>query len=235
MPFSSSSSPPPSLRFRPTACSVSEFNFWTYESIWTFGRTPWTGDQPDARPLPTQDNTTQHRKMRTHSHAPSRIRTCDPSKCRCHLICSYDSHLDITGNRKLRSTKVRDSATPWYLYRSSWRIRQVIRTFLRGTNTWICCNHTLAFAYTIRKTGEILQAFIFTVLRISWRDCSVPIEISFGQSICLLISQVYIFVVNYNIFLHPFNINNFCRILTMVCWYWTNCTFNTCWEGCNVS
>jgi hypothetical protein len=29
------------------------------ESIWTFGRTPWTGDQPDARPLPTQDNTTQ--------------------------------------------------------------------------------------------------------------------------------------------------------------------------------
>jgi hypothetical protein len=30
-----------------------------YESMWTFGRTPWTGDQPDARPLPTQDNTTQ--------------------------------------------------------------------------------------------------------------------------------------------------------------------------------
>jgi hypothetical protein len=25
----------------------------------TFGRTPWPGDQPDARPLPTQDNTTQ--------------------------------------------------------------------------------------------------------------------------------------------------------------------------------
>jgi hypothetical protein len=38
---------------------VQNFNFWTYESIWTFGRTPWTGDQPDARPLPTRDNTTQ--------------------------------------------------------------------------------------------------------------------------------------------------------------------------------
>jgi hypothetical protein len=24
-----------------------------------FGRTPWLGDQPDARPLLTQDNTTQ--------------------------------------------------------------------------------------------------------------------------------------------------------------------------------
>jgi hypothetical protein len=27
--------------------------------IETFGRTPWPGDQPDIRPLPTQDNTTQ--------------------------------------------------------------------------------------------------------------------------------------------------------------------------------
>jgi hypothetical protein len=27
--------------------------------IETFGRTPWLGDQPHARPLPTQDNTTQ--------------------------------------------------------------------------------------------------------------------------------------------------------------------------------
>jgi hypothetical protein len=27
--------------------------------IETFGRTSWTGDQPDARPLPTQVNTTQ--------------------------------------------------------------------------------------------------------------------------------------------------------------------------------
>jgi hypothetical protein len=42
-----------------TACSDSEFNFWTYVSIWTFGRTPWTGGQPGARPLPTQDNKTQ--------------------------------------------------------------------------------------------------------------------------------------------------------------------------------
>jgi hypothetical protein len=35
------------------------FRFRTYESLWTFGKTPWTGGQPDARPLPTQDNTTQ--------------------------------------------------------------------------------------------------------------------------------------------------------------------------------
>jgi len=27
-----------------------------------FGRTPWTGDQPIARPLPTEDNTTQRIK-----------------------------------------------------------------------------------------------------------------------------------------------------------------------------
>jgi hypothetical protein len=52
---------------------VQKFNFWTYESIWTVGRTPWTGDQPGSRSLPTQE------KTRTYIHAPSRIRTCDPN------------------------------------------------------------------------------------------------------------------------------------------------------------
>jgi hypothetical protein len=50
------------------ACSCSEFisrNLWIY---WTVGRTPWTGDQPDARPLPTR-KTTQHRKTRTYIQA----------------------------------------------------------------------------------------------------------------------------------------------------------------------
>jgi hypothetical protein len=55
-------------RYRPTARSGSEVYFWTYESIWTIGRTPWTGDQPDARPLPAQDNTTQ--KKRGHTSMP---------------------------------------------------------------------------------------------------------------------------------------------------------------------
>jgi hypothetical protein len=50
----------------------------TYESIWTVGMTPWTGDQPDARPLPTQDNTTQ-KNADTHIHVSSEIRTRDPS------------------------------------------------------------------------------------------------------------------------------------------------------------
>jgi len=27
--------------------------------FWTFCRTPWTADRPVARPLPTQDSTTQ--------------------------------------------------------------------------------------------------------------------------------------------------------------------------------
>jgi hypothetical protein len=61
------------------ACSGFRTNFSEpYESIWTVGRTPWTGDRPDARPLPTH-RITQHRKTRTHIHAMSRIRTHDPS------------------------------------------------------------------------------------------------------------------------------------------------------------
>jgi hypothetical protein len=34
-------------------------NFSEFMNHRTFGRAPWTGDRPDARPLPTQDNTTQ--------------------------------------------------------------------------------------------------------------------------------------------------------------------------------
>jgi len=44
-------------------------NFFSelYESIWTFGSTPWAGDQPDARPLPTQNNTI-HKNADTHPY-----------------------------------------------------------------------------------------------------------------------------------------------------------------------
>jgi hypothetical protein len=48
------------------ACSGSEFIFWNLWIYWTVGRIPWTGDQPDARPLPIQDNTTQ-KNVDTHS------------------------------------------------------------------------------------------------------------------------------------------------------------------------
>jgi hypothetical protein len=52
----------------------------TYESIRTFGRTSWTGDRPDARPLPLQDNTTQ-KNADTHPclEWDCVIRTHDPS------------------------------------------------------------------------------------------------------------------------------------------------------------
>jgi hypothetical protein len=49
------------------------FYLWIYETI---GRTPWKGNRPDARLLPTH-RTTQHRETQTHIHAPSRIRTWD--------------------------------------------------------------------------------------------------------------------------------------------------------------
>jgi hypothetical protein len=42
------------------------------------GRTPWTVDQPVARPLPTQDNTYTEETL-TDIHASSGIRTHDPS------------------------------------------------------------------------------------------------------------------------------------------------------------
>jgi hypothetical protein len=47
-------------------------------NLYTVGRTPWTGDQRVARPLPTQI-TTQTPIKRTDIHASSEIRTYDPS------------------------------------------------------------------------------------------------------------------------------------------------------------
>jgi hypothetical protein len=47
-------------------------------SFYTVGRTPWTGDQPVARPLPTH-RTTQTQNICTGIEASSGIRTHDPS------------------------------------------------------------------------------------------------------------------------------------------------------------
>jgi len=41
----------------PLACSDSELTSETMNSFIHFGRTPWTGDRPISRPLPTQDTT----------------------------------------------------------------------------------------------------------------------------------------------------------------------------------
>jgi hypothetical protein len=51
--------------------------FFSFLILYTVGRTPWTGDQPVARPLPTQNNT----NTETHIgiHALSGIRIHDPS------------------------------------------------------------------------------------------------------------------------------------------------------------
>jgi hypothetical protein len=48
--------------------------FWTlatfqFFDLYTLGRTPWTGDQPVATPLPTH-RTTQTQNKRTHTSMP---------------------------------------------------------------------------------------------------------------------------------------------------------------------
>jgi len=65
-------------RIRRLGLFGSEFIFWNLWIYWTIGRTPWTGDRPDARPLPAH-RVTQHTKTRTRIHASSGIRTHDPS------------------------------------------------------------------------------------------------------------------------------------------------------------
>jgi hypothetical protein len=53
-------------------------HFLSFLILYTVGRTPWTGDQPVARPVPTH-RTPQTRNKRTDIHALSGIRTHEPS------------------------------------------------------------------------------------------------------------------------------------------------------------
>jgi hypothetical protein len=52
--------------------------FFSFLILHTVGRTPWTSDQPVARPLPTQDSTNTE-WTQTNIHALNGIRTQDPS------------------------------------------------------------------------------------------------------------------------------------------------------------
>jgi hypothetical protein len=41
-------------------------SFFSFFILYTVGMTPWTGDQPDGRPLHTEDNTN---RINAHKHA----------------------------------------------------------------------------------------------------------------------------------------------------------------------
>jgi hypothetical protein len=47
--------------------------FFQFLNTYTIGRTPWTGDQPVARPLPTHRSTQTQNKPHTGIHASSGI------------------------------------------------------------------------------------------------------------------------------------------------------------------
>jgi hypothetical protein len=65
----------PTLDYR---ASMKRFASLQFHNLKTVGRTPWTGDQPVASPLPTQDNTNTD-YTETDICALSGIRTHDPS------------------------------------------------------------------------------------------------------------------------------------------------------------
>jgi hypothetical protein len=54
--------PPPHSAIRIRSCNLLKFRITSEITISTIGRIMWTGNQSDARPLPTQDSTTQKDK-----------------------------------------------------------------------------------------------------------------------------------------------------------------------------
>jgi hypothetical protein len=53
--------------------------FFSFVILYTGGRTPWTGDQPFARPLSTPRTTQTQKKTHTDIHVSNGIRSQDPS------------------------------------------------------------------------------------------------------------------------------------------------------------
>jgi hypothetical protein len=63
---------------------------------YTVGRTPWTGDQPVPRSLPTH-RTTQTQNKRTDIHASSVIRIHDPSVRADETVHASDRAATVIG------------------------------------------------------------------------------------------------------------------------------------------
>jgi len=80
------------------ACSDIELTSETMNPFRHFGRLPWMGDEPTARPQSTQDRTGQHstERLKTHIHTSSMIETYDPSVwlVQDHILLRPSSHLD---------------------------------------------------------------------------------------------------------------------------------------------
>jgi hypothetical protein len=64
----------PNLEGRASVKRFVSLQFFNHNTV---GRTPWTGDQHIARPLPTQDNTNKNKSR--HIHTLSGIRTHNPT------------------------------------------------------------------------------------------------------------------------------------------------------------
>jgi hypothetical protein len=103
------------------------------------GRTPWTGDQPVARPLPTQRTTqTEQTRARTHTHIHplSGIWTHVPS-----VRASEDSScLTPRGHCDRRRIISRDRILkPGRRFRKLWRRFYIISRRMASVNRWNSC------------------------------------------------------------------------------------------------
>jgi hypothetical protein len=79
--------------------------FFSFVILYTVHTTPWTGDQPVARPLPTH-RTTQTQIKCTDTHALSGIRTTIPAFERAKTVYALDRvatvRRDVYSNPKLK-------------------------------------------------------------------------------------------------------------------------------------
>jgi hypothetical protein len=84
---------------------VGPWPFFSFVFLYTVCRTPWTGDQPVSRPLPTR-RTTQTQNKRTH----------------IHQCLEWDLNPRSQRSSRRRPRDYRDQpAVPPFSHKSSWR------------------------------------------------------------------------------------------------------------------
>jgi hypothetical protein len=111
--------------------------FFSFAIIFTVGMTPWTWDQPVARPLPTH-RTTQTQNKRTQTSMPRVVfEPTIPAFERAKTIHALDRAATVIGSRMIYHSKSKGKVIPVLNYHAmkrmgEWKYRSMIVNFSKG-------------------------------------------------------------------------------------------------------
>jgi hypothetical protein len=147
---------------------VGPWPFFSFLIFYTVGRTPWTGDQPVARPLPAHTGQHKHR-INAHRHPCLKWDSYPRSQCfRPRGHCDWHNSESDPSVVQPVASRYTDWAIP-ALFRHSVR-RKVSDTCFGLTDKG---QKGLERNKTIDRKGKASSPFILTINAISFRDLHI--------------------------------------------------------------